>query len=257
MILQTAVYCYNDYGMRVKQTVVWSIALALLLLLVPAGSQAAQSSSANYQVNEVFFGAGGELNACSSNYCAKEAAGETGVGSTSSTNYQAHGGFNTDRTPFLQFVVNGTSTDIGVLSTSSTSTTTATFSVKNYLSSGYQVVTVSNPPKYNTYTMQNLTSPSASVPGTEQFGINLVHNTSPGVGANPVQVPNSGFSFGQAASGYNSSNLYKYVPGDTVAYSNSSSGETDYTISYIYNISNITPGGTYDFNDVLVATATF
>jgi hypothetical protein len=106
--------------------------------------------------------------------------------------------------------------------------------------------------------MHNLTSPTASVAGSEQFGINLVHNTSPAsFGANPVQVPSSAFSFGAAAPGYNTPNQYKYVPGDTIAYSNSSSGETDYTISYIYNISVITPGGTYGFNDVLVATATF
>ena len=228
------------------------------MLLVPAVALAAQSSSSHYQVNEVFFGAGGQLNACSSHYCSKQAAGETGVGDTSSPNYQAHAGFNTDRTPFLQFIVNGTSTDIGVLSTSTAATTTGTFSVKNYLSSGYQVVSVSSPPKYNTYTMHNLTTPTASVPGTEQFGINLVHNTAPAsVGANPVQVPGSSFSFGAAAPGYNSANLYKYVPGDTIAYSDSSSGETDYTITYLYNISNVTPGGTYDFNDVLVATATF
>ncbi len=253
-----AYHCYNGNVMSVKQTMKEVAAIVALLMMMPAVASAAQSSSSNYQVNEVFFGAGGALHVCSSNYCAKESAGETGVGSTSSSNYKAHGGFNTDRMPFLQFVVNGTNTDIGVLSTSSTATTTGTFSVKNYLSSGYQVVTVSNPPQYNTYTMHNLTSPSASVPGTEQFGINLVHNTSPtSFGANPAQVPSSAFSFGQAASGYNTANQYKYVPGDTIAYSNSSSGETDYTISYIYNISNITPGGTYDFKDILVATATF
>lgn len=236
----------------------WGVVALVALLAVPAAALAAQSSSSHYQVNEVFFGAGGQLNACSSNYCSKQSAGETGVGDTSSANYQAHAGFNTDRQPFLQFIVNGTSTDIGVLSTSSTATTTATFSVKNYLSSGYQVVTVSQPPKYNTYTMHNLTSQTASVAGTEQFGINLVHNTSPTTfGASPIQVPSSAFSFGKAAGGYDTPNEYRYVPGDTIAYSNSSSGETDYTISYIYNISNITPGGTYDFNDVLVATATF
>ncbi len=244
--------------MRVKQTLKRIGAATALMLLLPAVATAAQSSSSSYQVNEVFFGAGGALNNCSANYCSKQSLGETGVGGTSSTNYQARAGFNTDREPFLQFIVNGTNTDIGVLSTSSTATTTATFSVKNYLSSGYQVVTVSNPPKYNTYTMHNLTTASSSVAGTEQFGINVVANTSPTTfGANPVQVPSGVFSFGAAAPGYNTPNKYKYVPGDTIAYSSTSSGETDFTISYIYNISVVTPGGTYGFNDVLVATATF
>jgi hypothetical protein len=229
-----------------------------ILITLPVTAQAAQSSSSNYQVNEVFFGSGGALDVCSTNYCAKQSVGETGVGNVASPNYQARAGFNTDRTPYLQFIVNGVNTDVGVLSTGSTTTTTATFSVKNYLSSGYSVVTVSNPPKNNTYTMHNLTSPTVSAAGTEQFGMNLVANTSPTTfGANPAQNPSSAFSFGTAASGYNTPNQYKYVAGDTIASSAKSSGETDFTVSYIYNISVLTPGGTYSFNDVLVATATF
>jgi len=241
-----------------RQKVLYGIVIALAVLAVPATALAAQANSTNYQVNEVFFGAGGDLNDCSTNYCAKESAGETAVGSTSSANYRAHAGFNTNRTPYLQFIVNGANIDIGGLSTGSASTTTATFSVKNYLSSGYSVVTVSNPPKNNSYTMNALSSPTASAPGTEQFGINLVHNTTPiSFGADPVQNPSGTFSFGAAASGYNTANLYKYVPGGTIASSGSSSGETDYTISYLYNIGVSTPGGIYTFNDVLVATATF
>jgi len=252
--------------MRVKQTFKRVLIVVALMLAVPGVSYAAQSASSNYQVNEVFFGAGGDLKDCSTNYCDKEAAGETGVGDTSSANYQAHAGFNTDRTPFLQFIVNGTNINIGVLSTSGTATATATFSVENYLSNGYQVVTVSNPPKNNAYSIHNLPTPTASSAGSEQFGMNLVANSCPTsptnpcsnpFGANPVQVPSGAFSSGAAAPGYNTPNKYKYVPGDTVAYSSSSSGETDYKISYIYNISNITPGGDYDFNDILVATATF
>ena len=240
-----------------KQRMVF-IAGILALILVPITVQAAQSQSTNYQVNEVFFGSGGALNDCSTNYCAKESIGETTVGNTSSTNYQAHAGFNTDRYPYLQFIVNGTNTDVGGLSTGLTTTTTATFSVKSYLSSGYSVVTVSNPPKNNSYTMHALSTPTASTVGTEQFGMNLVANTSPiTFGADPSQNPSSAFSFGAASSGYNTTNLYEYVPGSTIAYSSTSSGETDYTISYIYNISNLTPGGIYSFNDVLVATATF
>src|SRR4051812_4600655 len=110
-----------------------------ILITLPVTAQAAQSSSSNYQVNEVFFGSGGALDVCSTNYCAKQSVGETGVGNVASPNYQAQAGFNTDRTPYLQFIVNGVNTDVGVLSTGSTTTTTATFSVKNYLSSGYSV----------------------------------------------------------------------------------------------------------------------
>jgi hypothetical protein len=250
--------CYNGSGMIWKQRVKFGIFGLVAVLLIPATVLAAQSSSANYEVNEVFFGSGGALSDCSTTYCAKESIGETAVGRTASTSYQAHAGFNSNRAAYLQFIVNSSNTNVGGLSTGSATTTTGTFSVKNYLSSGYTVITVSNPPKNNTYTMHNLTSQTASTPGTEQFGINLVANTLPVTfGANPIQNPSSAFSFGVAATGYNTPNLYRYVPGDTIADSTSSSGETDYTISYIYNISNLTPGGSYLFNDVLVATATF
>ncbi len=249
---------YNDNAMSWKQKAKFTVVSLIVILMVPSLALAAQSASTNYQVNEVFMGSGGALNNCSTNYCAKESIGETGVGNPSSANYQAHAGFNTDRSPYLQFIVNGTSTDVGVLSTGTTATTTATFSVKNYLSSGYSVVTVSNPPQNNSYTMHALSSPTASSAGSEQFGMNLVANTSPATfGANPSQNPSSAFGFGAAASGYNTTNLYKYVPGDVVASSSKSSGETDFTISYIFNIGVLTPGGVYSFNDVLVATATF
>ncbi len=218
---------------------------------------APQSSSTNYQVNEVFLGAGGSLNSCSGSYCSKQAVGETAVGNTSSNNYQAQAGFNTDRTPYLQFVVSNPNTDVGVLSTGAATTTTNSFKVKDYLSQGYQVVSLSNAPQYNSYILHNLTSPTTSSPGTEQFGINLVANTSPSVGSNPVQVPSSSTSFGLVSSGYNTPNQFKYVPGDTIAYSTKSSGETDFTISYLYNISTTTPGGYYKFNEQLVATATY
>lgn len=249
-----------------RQTVKLAAIGVFVLLGLPSAVWAAQSSSSHYQVNEVFFGAGGDLNDCSAHYCAKESAGETGVGNTSSAHYQAQAGFNTDRTPYIQFVVNSNNPNVGVLSTASTSTATATFYVKNYLSSGYTVVTASPPPQNNAYTLNPLTSQTSSAVGTEQFGMNLVANTGctgiPGtLGSNPVQQPSSAFSFGVAGNGssgdYATACQFKYNQGDTIASSAQSSGETDYTASYIYNISNVTPGGAYTFNDVLVATATF
>lgn len=237
------------------------IGLTVFVMVFSPFVFAQQSSSSNYSVDEVFFGQGGELNACSASYCSKQAAGETGVGASSSTNYTSQAGFNTDRTPYLEFIVTGGSTDLGVLSVGSAATATATFSVKSYLAGGYVVQTASDPP---TNTLPNrpmlnaLSSPTASSPGTEQFGINLVANTSPtAFGSNPIQIPDNTFSFGAAASGYNTANLFKYVKGDTVAQSTKSSGETDYTVSYLFNISNITSAGQYVFDHVLVATSTF
>lgn len=240
--------------------------IKILILLVlstifglPAWARAQTPCSGNYCATETFFGTGGELNACSAGtYCAKQSAGETGVGSTASTSYKAQAGFNTTDAPFLEFGVTSSGVDIGTLTTASATTTTSTFYVRAYLASGYSVITVSDPPKNGAYTMAALSSQTASSPGSEQFGINLKANTNPVIfGADPSQFPDSSFGFGFAAPGYDTANNYKYVKNDVIAKSNSSSGRTDYTISYIFNISSITPGGTYTFTQDLVAVATF
>jgi len=250
---------------KLAYTLVLSFLLSLGFSATSSAScvSGVQACSSSYAVTHTFFGSGGSLDStCSTSYCAKQALGETGVGLTSSPNYQAQAGFNVNRNPYLQFIVNGTNINLGVLSTTSTATATATFSVKAYLASGYSVITASPPPQNGAYTMKAPTTPTASTPGTEQFGMNLVSNTTTcgapvNFGANPVQVPSSAYSYGVASSGYNSCGLFQYINGSTIASSPKSSGETDYTISYIENISNVTPGGTYTMNDVLVATATY
>lgn len=248
--------------MKWKQTVCYGFATIFSVLLVPAVSFAAQLSSPHYQVNEVFLGSGGVLHACSTTLCSKQTAGDLAVGNTKSASFQAQGGFNSTRTPYLQFIVNTTNVNVGTLNTGTTSTGTASFQVKTYLASGYIVTNASPGPKNGSYTIASPSSPTASNSSAEQFGINLVSNTGCSgiagtLGANPVQVPSSTFSFGAAAAGYNTPCQFKYVNNDTVASSSKSSGETDYTISYIFNITAVTPGGSYTMNHVLVATSTF
>jgi len=259
-----------------KKTV-QNIVLALMIALggLPAVASAVCSSgvqtcSSSYQVDEAFFGTGGELNACSTTYCSKQSAGETGVGNTASTSYQAQAGFNTDRTPSLTMVVNTSSINLGILTPGTTKTATATFNVKSYLASGYIVTTNSPGPKDGSYVMASPASPTASNASSEQFGMNVVSNPTSNStcntinpsqqvagSADPVQVPGATFSFGFAATNYNQACKFMYHDGDTIAQSNSSSGETDYTISYIFNITSLTPGGQYTMNQSLVATSTF
>ena len=234
---------------------VWGL---ICVLSWPAVASAAQSSSPSYQVNEVFFGSGGELHPCSANFCSKQAAGESVVGKTSSSSFQAQGGFNTERQPYIEFSVGTTNVDLGTLTTTSTKVATASFSVKTYLAHGYVVTNASGPPTNSSYTINALAVPTASQTGTEQFGINLVANTNPSTfGANPTQGPDSTFGFGQVAAAYSSPNLYKYAKGDVIAQSYLSTSYTNYTIAYLFNISNLTPGGSYLLQHDLVATSTF
>ena len=240
---------------------IWKIILVgvLLVNIVPSLAWAAQSNSSNYSVDEVFFGSGGELNACSTSFCSKQAAGETTVGNTSSSNFQAQTGFNSNRSESITFIVNNANINLGTLLPGTTYTATATFSVKTYLSNGYQVRTISQPPSNGAHNLNTTASAVVSNANSEQFGINVVANTTAcgapvNFGAGPVQIPNATFSYGTAASGYNTCGLFKYGVGDVIASSPQSSGETDYTMSYILNTSNVTPAGTYSMNHTLVAT---
>lgn len=247
--------------MKLWNNAVISGVLVVCSVAVLTGAVTAQSSSGNYQVNEYSFGTGGELNACSTSYCAKQAAGETTVGSASSTNYLAQAGFNTTDVPLLEVAVNG-SIDFGVLSQSTTGRGTATVQVRTYLASGYVMRLVGDPLSYTsdgvTHVLATPSSPTASAVGTEQFGINLRANTSPATfGANPVQVPDGSFSFGLPTSDYNTPNLYMYHSNNPVATSTRSSGRTNYTVSMIVNISNVTPAGRYNGALSAVITSTF
>lgn len=222
----------------------------------------AQSSSTNYQIEESYIGPGGQLDSSSASYEARASLGDTGVGYSSSTNFGLWAGYTTTNEPFIEMVVTPATIDLGTLDTISASYTSAVFYVRTYLAEGYVVTTASDPPNNDGNFLAPMTLGGTSSPGTEQFGINLVENTI-GAGApanygqDPQQFPDGSFGFGYAATGYDTDGTYRYNKGDVIARSDSSSGRTDYTISYLYNISDITVGGEYVLEHYVVATSTY
>lgn len=175
----------------------------------------------------------------------------------SSTGYQLEAGFNSSETPVLSVNVTSASANLGILSQAVAKTATATFNVKDYTSYGYIVQLVGSAPTYRGHELGHMAG-NASTPGTEQFGVNLRANTSPSsFGQDPQQVPSGGFSFGVAAGGYGTPNIYTYNSGDIIAQSLKTSGETDYTISYVANMSSTTPAGLYTANQSIVVVATY
>jgi hypothetical protein len=236
------------------------IVLVLAIIATPAYAYA-QYDSPNYQIDEIFIGSGGELDACGTDFCSDQILGGTAIGDTEGTDFQAQGGFGTPGEPTLEVLVSNNTVDLGVLNTSSTAAESANFSVSNYLSNGYVVKIYGNTPTNytgaGTHSLTALNSPSVSSPGTEQFGINLVANTTPGIGTNPSQAPDSTFSFGDAATGYDTPDYFKYVDEDVIAESTQSTGQTDFTISIMANIATSTPGGQYVTTLVIQAIATF
>lgn len=231
--------------------------LILVLALVcapftPAHVTALQSSS--YRFDESTIGVGGMGEASSTNYKAVEDVGALAIGNSASSNYQIDAGTKTSPDPTLSFAIDTTSLDLGSFTASGPTTTTATFTVSNYTSYGYVVQILGTPPKNGAHTIDPLTATSASQAGTDQFGINLVANTTPLVGANP---DNGQFGFGSAAPNYGTPNMYRFVNGETIAKAEKSSGVTNYTMSYLVNVESLTPGGKYTSNQTLIVTGTY
>ena len=258
--------------MCVKRKVILAITLVTGMLMQPGALLAQTSSSTSYQVNEATFASGGDVNANSASYNARGSVGNLGVGESSSTSYDAFCGSVTPVEEFLELNVPNSTIDLGTLTTSTTGIGVGSFYIRTYVNSGYVIKTMSNPLTNGAKILTAMSGGGASSVGTEQFGINLVANTSPtnaglgypsGGGSNPVLLPNNGFSnfaTGIAATGYGTANSYKYNVGDTIAQSGSGGlnwGQTNYTITYIANVSSTTPGGTYTMDHDIVAIPTY
>ena len=238
----------------------WSYVTLVLLVIVAIGGAgtavAETSSSAHYQVTGTDFNAISSSKSCSTQYCAKASIGDmtaqTGKNATSTARFGSIAA--TDSNPLLEVIVDPGESNLGTLTTESTAYKSMTVRVRTHLSDGYVLQIMGNSPKYGNHTLATPTTPTSASPGTEQFGINATVNTTPNVGADPLQVPSSQTSFGVVNDDYKIQNKFKYINGDEVAHSDSESGQTDYTVSMIVNISNATPAGHYtgDFSAVVV-----
>ena len=214
---------------------------------------AVTSSSENYQLTETQFNGGTVAEGCSEKYCT-----QASIGDTSRTTGKSSAAFDPkpEDDPVLEVIVDPGESNLGVLTTEHTATKTLIVRVRNNLSEGYIVQIVGNAPKFGNHSLKTTSTPEASKPGTEQFGINVVANTTPLIGAAPAQVPGGQGVFGSAVDGYNTPNVFKYASGDVIARSTSATGRTDYTVSMVVNISNNTPAGKYtgDFAAIVIPT---
>jgi hypothetical protein len=235
------------------------LGLVIIFGFIPATAMAQTSSSPNYQVDQTFFGSGGETGLESDNFLARAALGELGIGELNSDNFRAFAGFTTTDEPFIEFVVTGNNIDLGYLTTDEVTTAQGQFYVRAWQAGGYAVTSEAEPPTNvsNGYQFESPEEPTSSQPGTEQFAMNLVANSSPNVGEDLIQQPDGSFSFGQVASDYAQQNNFLHNKGDIIAFSEESTSVTLYTISYIFNISNATPSGQYEFRQILVATGQY
>lgn len=232
---------------------------ALLLAIMTASFmaaignvQAATSNSDNYRITETQFGSSAVQKNCSGNFCARVMVG--GVASEQIRSDSMRVRFNVEESlePSLQIITQLSVQDLGLLDTDRTATSVSVVKVKNTLVGGYAVMVTGKTPSQGDYNLRPLSEPTVSEAGKEQFGINVAANTEPNIGVRPRGEDQ--FSQGQAADDYGRPNVFKFVSGDTIAFSRQPNDETTYTISMIINIANSTPSGLYsgDYQAVVI-----
>jgi hypothetical protein len=97
-----------------------------------------------------------------------------------------------------------------------------------------------------------------STVGSEQFGFNLRANTIPSLGFDPdgngllADLTNPDYATVNKYS-YNDTGLFVALASKTAP----NSASARYSLSYVANISPVTPGGTYKAHQIFVITATF
>jgi hypothetical protein len=228
----------------------WFMMVLWLVLGAPL-TYAQTSSSSHYQVNEVQFGTGGNVESTSNNYNAQSSLGSLGGGQSSSSSFTANAGFLTQNEPYLEMGVISGDIDLGLLSPTATRSGSGSFYVRTYTSGGYVIVNLGTPPTSEAnHALTSKTTVGIPIIGTEEFGMNLVKNTNfcgagCHLGDDPVPIPDATYATGTAATGYNTTGQFKFNQGDTIATAPNGNGQTNYTVSIIANISSITPAGRY------------
>lgn len=152
----------------------------------------------------------------------------------------------------LTFTLSSATAALGTLTTSGTGSATSTMTASTNAASGYAITVNGTTLTSGSNTITALSSPTASSVNNRQFGLNLVANTTPSVGSAV-----SGSGSGAAASGYNTSDSYKFVTGDTVASASAPTNSNTFTVSYIANIDGSTAAGSYSTVLTYIATANF
>lgn len=144
-------------------------------------------------------------------------------------------------------------TDMGNLSPDETLVAQSQMMVGTNATGGFSIVAVGTPPAAGTNIIEPATTPSVSMPGTNQFGINLVANSNPEVGLDPQGV----WANAVPSPDYSVPNQYKFVSGDEVAFSPNVSLMKKFTVSYILNASPSLRAGAYNTTINFIASGRF
>ena len=228
----------------------------LVFLLMTCAGMAfcahAEMSSSSYSISADAISIGGGRQV-SEEYIEQNMLGEVGTGGLRSSSYIMDAGFLAmiGNESVLTFEITKNTANLGTLVDNLVKADTATFRAATTAKSGYAISVYGNSLASTSHTITPLASPSGSSTGNEQFGFNLRQNNNPTIGNDP-----SGGN-GQAATGYSTADAYKFASGDTIAESANQSAYTNYTASFIGNISVVSDAGDYSTNLTIVLTGRF
>lgn len=147
----------------------------------------------------------------------------------------------------------GSLVDLGQLRTDVPNVGTSEMMIATNAGDGYVITVSGGTMSAGTKTIPELAVPTLSAPGNSQFGMNLVSNTSPGVGSNPV---GPGFN-GTIAGRYANQNLFSYQDNDILVTNTTVTDYKLYTSSYLVNVSPTQSAGFYATTLTYTATANF
>lgn len=147
----------------------------------------------------------------------------------------------------------GNYTDMGDLDPDQTLTAQSQMAAGTNATAGY-VITVNGPTmEAGTHVIDNLTTPTVSAAGNNQFGINLVQNTEPAMGADP----DGQFTNATATPDYSIPNHFVYRNGDVVASAPNVSLMRRFTVSYILNSAPDIRAGVYTTTLTFICSGRF
>jgi hypothetical protein len=143
--------------------------------------------------------------------------------------------------------------NMGYLDPESTLVAQSQMAVGTNATAGFAITVNGAPMSSGINTIESLAGPTESLPGNNQFGINLVANTAPEVGQDPENMSANVF----LSPDYGTPDMYKYAPGDILAHSTSPSLMRKFTASYIVNTRADLRPGVYTTTVTYVASGRF
>lgn len=148
--------------------------------------------------------------------------------------------------------VNGNMIDYGDLSPVVTDVGSSQFGVATNAPGGYVVTVNGKTMTAGNKLIEPMSTPSANMTGTAQFGLNLRANTDP-----PAGQDVSGAGIGVVTADYDTPDLFKYEDGDIVATAVTGSMFNTYTVTYVVNVPEDQPSGIYNTTIAYICTAAF